>query len=278
MRVIRVFPRRTRATPVDSLAYVGGPDMFVEADKVHISVTFTWDLPEAERLAKEWAHVATVKIGGPATGMKGEDFTPGQYIAPGYVITSRGCPNNCWFCSVPKREGQEVRELPIHDGFNILDDNLLACSEKHIRSVFAMLYRQKERVQFTGGFEAARLKDWHIDLLLKARVEQMFFAWDIPDDIGPLIDASKKLHEAGFNRQKLRAYLLIGYPGDTIEMADIRLRFTVNHLDMFPMAMLYRDKTGKRDREWMRFQRQWARPVLIARNTADIHATIGGKR
>jgi len=33
-RVIRVFPRRTRATPVDDLAYVGFPDFWAEADRV----------------------------------------------------------------------------------------------------------------------------------------------------------------------------------------------------------------------------------------------------
>jgi hypothetical protein len=267
MRIARVFPRRTRATPNDCLAFVGMPDLFIEADEVHISVTFTWDLPSAESLEKEWRHVAPVRIGGPATGMKGEDFAPGAYIRHGYVITSRGCPNNCWFCSVPKREG-DIRELPIKDGFNILDDNLLACSEGHVRSVFSMLSRQKERAQFTGGLEAERLKDWHVDLLAAGRVEQIFLSWDTPDDLEPLIVAARKLHEAGFKRQKLRVYVLIGFHGDTIDRAEERLRYCVTDLGMFPMAMLYRDKTGGRDREWMRFQKQWARPVLIARNTA----------
>jgi hypothetical protein len=263
--IARVFPRRTRATPVDDMAFVGEPTLFVAADAVHISVTFTWDLPEAERLEKEWRHVAPVKVGGPATGMRGDDFEPGLYVRNGYVITSRGCPNRCWFCSVPDREGG-VRELPIKDGFNVLDDNLLATSDGHIRAVFKMLSRQKERAQFTGGLEASRLKGWHVELLASLRVEQMFFAWDTKSDLEPLIVASERLREAGFTRNKLRCYVLIGYRGDTIEDAEKRLRFCVTDLNMFPMAMLYRDETGKRDRDWMRFQKQWARPVLIARN------------
>jgi len=121
-RIIRVFPRRTRATPVDDLAYVGEPDLFVEADRVEISMAFTWDLAEVERLATVWRRVAPVEIGGPATGQAGGDFTPGRYLRPGYVITSRGCPNRCWFCSVWRREGP-VRELAIADGWNVLDDN-----------------------------------------------------------------------------------------------------------------------------------------------------------
>lgn len=153
-RIIRVFPRKTRATPDDGLAAVGrGPELFDEADEVHVSVAFTWDLPLAERLAREWRYVAPVSVGGPATGQRGEAFVAGRYLRRGYTITSRGCRNRCWFCSVWRRDG-DIRELPIVDGWNVLDDNLLQCSDDHVRSVFAMLARQGRRPQFTGGLEA----------------------------------------------------------------------------------------------------------------------------
>ena len=88
MRIARVFPRRTRATPTDDMAFVGGPPLLgVECDAVHISTAFTWDLPEAERLAGEWASIAPVSIGGPATKQREGNFAPGMYMAPGYVIT-----------------------------------------------------------------------------------------------------------------------------------------------------------------------------------------------
>lgn len=45
-RIIRVFPRRTTATPDDELVRVQEtPSLFDEADEVHISVAFTWDIP-----------------------------------------------------------------------------------------------------------------------------------------------------------------------------------------------------------------------------------------
>ena len=53
MRLVRVFPRQTKATPVDDLAYAGPPDLFVQADEVHVSVAFTYDIPLAERLAEQ---------------------------------------------------------------------------------------------------------------------------------------------------------------------------------------------------------------------------------
>ncbi len=268
MKLIRVFPRRTRATPIDSLAYVGPPDLFAEADEVHISVAFSWDFPAAERLARQWRHVAPVHIGGPATGRGGSgDFVPGKYLKPGYVITSRGCPNRCWFCSVPSREGP-IRELPIRDGWNVLDDNLLACRRNHIEAVFAMLKRQSRRAEFTGGLEAARLESWHVDALRDLNPGQLFFAYDTADDLEPLREAGKMLLGAGFQTANgkpshiLRAYVLIGYPRDTFEVAEERLHATTE-AGFLPMAMLYRDTTGRRDPAWARFQREWARPAII---------------
>jgi hypothetical protein len=247
------------------LAFVGLPGLFLpEVDQVHISVSFTWDIPLAERLAEAWAKVAPVGIGGPALGEAGGDFLPGLYLRPGYVITSRGCPNRCWFCSVPAREGP-VRELPITEGNNILDDNLLACSDEHIRTVFAMLKKQKHgRVMFTGGLEAARLKPWHISKIVNLHPKQIFFAFDTPDDYKPLVMAASLFKACGINPRShvLRSYVLIGYPGDTINEAEKRLR-KVLALGIIPMAMLWRDDTGRRDPAWVRFAWPWVRPAAM---------------
>jgi hypothetical protein len=265
MKIIRVFPSRTKATPVDSLSFVGEPPKgkIPDVDEVHISTIFTYDIPEAERLATLWQRIAPVKIGGPAFEERGGNFERGMYVKTGYTITSRGCPNRCWFCSVWKREGQKARELPIVHGWNVLDDNLLACSESHIRAVFKMLEQETNPVQFTGGFEAALLKPWHVDLLVDLKPAQMFFAYDSPKKYEPLVAASKLLTEAGFTRTTLRAFVLMGYKGDTQIKAESRCR-AVAKLGFFPMAMLYRDKNGLRDKSWARFQRLWARPASIA--------------
>lgn len=262
---MRVFPRRTNATPVDDMVRIGEqPGMFDECDEVHISVAFEWDLPAAERLEKAWRHVAPTKIGGPATGERSGNFEPGMYIKKGYTITSRGCPNKCWFCSVWRREGCIVRELPIRDGWNILDDNLLACSDEHIRAVFAMLGRQQHYSILTGGLEAARLKPWHAKALREIKTKRVFFAYDTPDDLEPLREAGRIMLSAGFTTasHSLRCYVLCGWPTDTIPAAEIRMRETLD-AGFTPMAMLWRDKGGEKQRDWRRFQTEWARPALI---------------
>jgi hypothetical protein len=261
VKLIRVFPRRTSATPTDEDAYVGEPTLFAEADRINISVTFTYDLSEAERLAKLWKQIAPVEIGGPATGTRGGDFVPGTYLKKGYVITSRGCPNRCWFCGVWKREGENVRELPVTEGWNVLDDNLLACGDSHIKEVFAMLSKQKHRPLFTGGLEAARLKPWHVEELAKLKPEEMFFAYDEERDREPLYEAGRLLTGAGLKLcHPLRAYVLCGYPKDTVGKAEWRMRDCAT-AGFMPMAMVYRDARGGREREWIRFAHTWARPA-----------------
>lgn len=270
IKIARVFPRITKATPKDELCFFEPPGMFLpEIDEVHVSVSFTYDIPKAEQLAEQWRHIAPVKVGGPAYNEPGGEFIQGRYLKPGYTITSRGCPNRCWFCQVWRREGGEIRELPIVSGNNILDDNLLACSEGHIKAVFSMLKQQKwGRPMFTGGLEAKILKDWHVALLREIRPETIFFAYDTPDDYEPLVEAGKKLLKAGFitaagkPSRVLRCYVLIGYPQDTYEKATNRLTDTIK-AGFFPMAMLYLGKECKRDRGWARFQREWARPAIV---------------
>ncbi len=272
-RIARVFPRRTAATPTDALAFVGcQPPMLAppEVDEVHVSVAFTWDMPMAERLAEAWRVLGVpVKMGGPAMMEPGGAFVPGRYLRNGYVITSRGCPNRCWFCDVPRREGNALRELPIADGWNVLDDNLLACSDGHINAVFDMLARQRKPPEFTGGLEARLLRPWHAERLREIRTERLYMAYDTPDDYEPLVAAGRMLQNAGFTRagHRMCCYVLIGYPGDTFDAATKRLNDTMA-AGFMPFAMLYRDKQGGYDTSWRRFQREWLRPEIVATKAA----------
>lgn len=274
--ILRVFPRKTKATPDDPLSIIGEPTRKLldngGFDEIHISVTFTYDIPKAEELVKKWERSGVpVHIGGPAYGNRMGDFIPGLYIKSGYTFTSRGCPNQCWFCSVHKAAHGQVRELPITDGWNILDDNILATSPEHFKAVIEMLKRQPERPLFTGGIEAAILKPWQAQLMKEAKTKRLYCAYDTPDDYEPLVIAGQIFRDVGFTMAShiLCCYVLIGYQGDTFERAEKRLTDTIK-AGFMPYAMLYRDQNGTVDEEWRKFQREWCRPIIVATKVREI--------
>ena len=274
MDIIRVFPSQTKATPDDDMAFVGDPPLYrPTADEVHISCTFTWDKPEAERLQRAWSkYYDNIKLGGPAYDDPGGNFTPGMYLKEGYVITTRGCPNHCSFCYIPKREGQ-LRCLPITDGNDVADNNLLAAPRQHIESVLEMLNKQKKAARFTGGLEAVRVESWIVSALADIRVECLFLSYDRPAQKDHIDIAISMFKQAGFSRHKLYCYVLVGYKGDTIVKAGKRLQFILS-LGAIPFGMYFRDDKGPKQipKLWQSFVRLWIRPALMfqkERITAD---------
>ena len=260
--MIRVFPNRTKWTPTDELAFVGDPPLFrPQQMPVRVSVTFTWDLLEGQRLAKAWANYYNdVEIGGPAFGDPGCEFEPGRFIKEGVTITSRGCSKKCKFCFVPGREGA-VRELPIKEGWIVQDNNLLACSKLHIEKVFDMLRNQPHPADFNGGLDTIYLQDWHRDLLDSIRLKQMFFACDTPAGIKPLERAAGILD--GISRNKRFCYVLIGFDGEKLADAERRLE-RVFDLGFLPFAQLYQGEQKREyPKDWRRVARTWSRPAAM---------------
>jgi len=266
VRLIRVFPRRTKATPTDEMAFVGEPPLFrPEADEVHVSVTFTWDLERAEVLARSWGrYYPNVRIGGPALGDPGEDFVPGMYVRPGYTFTSRGCPNRCPFCLVPEREGL-IRELrPLAIGNDVLDNNLLACSDEHIGHVLAMLSARPRAARFSGGLQAERCTPAMVDRLRSVRISELFLAYDALNSWGVVSCAINRFRAAGLRQRQVRCYVLAGFGDDTPAAAGGRCEQVLDAGGV-PFMMLYQpaEEFIRYSREWTRLGRKWMRPAAI---------------
>ena len=133
-----------------------------------------------------------------------------------------------------------------------------------------MLQRQNRRIEFTGGLEALSLQDYQVELLAALRERPLcFFAYDPGDAFETLELAARRLLAAGFTRAShlLRCYVLIGYPKDSLELADGRLR-AIAGLGFTPMAMLWRPEHPAQIRHapgpaWRALQRRWARAPII---------------
>lgn len=260
MRVIRVFPRRTTWTPRDELAFVGDPPLFrPENMPVKVSVTFTWDIAEGERLQKAWSdYYSDTQIGGPAFGDQGNEFIPGMFIKPGVVFTSRGCIRHCPWCVVPRREGK-TRELDIKQGWIIQDNNFLSCSRGHIERVFAMLRKQKKSAVFSGGLDARLLKQWHIELFKTIKIKELWFACDDQKSLEYLKKASELLFDFPINKK--RCYCMIGY-NETLHMAASRLK-SVYKMGFLPFSQLYQPAEKRAyEKEWRELNRRWSRPAI----------------
>ena len=264
--VLRVFPRRTSCTPTDDMAFVGEPPLNLPpADEVHVSCVFTWDRMESERLARSWAAQGyKVRIGGPAYDSPVDDFVPGRYVAVGKIFTSRGCIRRCPFCFVPQREGA-LRLLPIQNGYDILDNNLLACPRPHIEAVLDMLERQRELARFTGGIDARLCQSWFAERLARMRIRVLYTAFDSPGEWPHVERAIKILRGAGLGQRVVGCYVLVGYEGDTQGAAVERLE-RVFAAGGTPYAMFFRPATETRFRippAWSVLVRRWIRPAAI---------------
>ncbi len=264
--MIRVFPARTKWTPNDDLAFIGDPPLWRPQEDlpVRISCTFTWHLEEAERLRRSWERFySDVRVGGPAYDDPGGDFEPGLFLKPGITITSRGCTKKCQWCLVPQREGW-IRELPIKPGWNINDNNLLACSMPHIEAVFDMLGNQKHPIVFSGGLDAEIFNHVHADLLRSVNLGEAWFACDYPGALSHIEKVADLLSDIA--PRKKRAYVLIGYNGEKPDQAEKRL-MKIYQMGFWPFAMLYRaPHTMKRNswsKDWQRLQKTWCRPAAF---------------
>ena len=264
----RVFPRRTNATPIDDYAFIGEPPMYLPDDigEVHVSCTFTWDMPRSEQLRKEWGmYYDNVKLGGPAYGNRGDEFNTGKYLKDGCVITSRGCVNKCSFCFVPKREG-DLRLLEIKDGYNVMDNNLLACPRWHIEAVMEMLSKQKHRAIFTGGIDTRMITKWWCDMAVAIKPKSIYFAYDTPSQSKQLEAAVDMMRGSGMTDKshQLACYVLVGYNDDTIAEAEKRLEWVAS-LGVRPYAMYYRSpgSNANKPKEWAKLVRLWIRPHIV---------------
>jgi len=261
-KIIRVFPRKTSYTPDDEMAFIGMPPLIIpEHDEIHVSCSFTWDKAYCEELAFQWEGRTNkpVKLGGPAFGSPAEDFVQGLYIKKNIIFTTRGCNNNCPWCCVPKLEGK-LKELPICEGNWIQDNNFLQADRSHKDKVFEMLKHQKA-ICFKGGLEADLIDEHFINGISGLRIAELWLACDTDARLPEFKKACEKLKSAGFNREKIKSYVL-SYGKDR-DKDEARAR-AVYEAGAMPFVQLYRDFSDTKTEyssDWNRWARMWQRPA-----------------
>lgn len=214
-------------------SWVIGPELF-------LSVPFTWLLPAAWKMAEAHGKKGMVWAGGPAVALMPEYLadvaaclTSCEGLIPGFsplamhnplaTFTTRGCPNHCPFCAVPRLEGEfrELEDWPVRPV--VCDNNLLAASKAHFNRVIDSL-KCLPFVDFNQGLEAGRFTFWHLDRIRELRRVKIRFSMDSMAEAGVVVDAVDKCLEAGIPKRNIGVYVLIGFndsPQDARERLEI---------------------------------------------------------
>lgn len=215
-------------------------------ETLYISVPFTWLIPEAEKMAA--CHKGPVKIGGPGTMQPNQTcdgFEPIMFHNPAATFTTRGCPNGCKFCAVPKLEGDfreitDFRPAPI-----ICDNNFTAASRKHQERVVDKL-KSFPFVDFNQGLESGRFTPEFADLLggLKCKVRFAFDHVSFESKVKAAIDLCRAR-----TTKDIGIYVLIGF-NDTPDDARYRLDL-VRSWGIRPNPMRFQPLDAKKKNEYV---------------------------
>lgn len=230
------------------------PIMVAEAQKIYFSIIFTWDIPELIRqvnLVLDWG--MQVEIGGPAATFMSKYIEAHTGIRPhrgldarfeyeygNYEITftSRGCPHGCSFCGVKKVEPVPVVYDLFPDAPVIADNNILATSMAHQERVVDHFRELLWLMDFNSGFDVRFFDESHFKLYSQLRLKCWRFAFDNMAVEGDVRRVGEFMRAQGLDRHKVTFYVLIGFPGQTLEDCLHRLN-TVIELGHNPYPMRF---------------------------------------
>lgn len=202
-----------------------------------------------------------------------EHIYPDYSLYPDYKYAvgflTRGCPRNCGFCVVGKKEGFCSRQVADLSEFwrgqkeiKLLDPNLLAC--KNHEQILQQLAESGAKVDFTQGLDIRLTNPDNIALLNQLKTPKLHFAWDNPkQDLTDYFREFAKYTTVKSDRNKI-VYVLTNY-GSTIEENLYRI-YTLKDLGYSPYVMIYQKDTAPR--EIKRMQR-WCNNRFIFRSVPD---------
>jgi hypothetical protein len=188
-----------------------------------------------------------------------------------YGYLTRGCPNNCPYCVVPKLDGNSVRKVADLGDFwsgqktiNIMDANLLGLNNRlEVVDLFEQMIKSKAYINFVQGLDIRLVDDEIIDLLLRMKIKIIHFAWDDPRD---KIIPQKLQHfrdRTGWGRHKVVVYVLTNFWSTKDE--DLERIYTIRDMGFSPFDMVYDRHLLPRGHEVLRMQR-WCNNNFVFRS------------
>lgn len=167
-----------------------------------------------------------------------------------YGFLTRGCPNDCGFCIVSKKEGRVSKKVADLSEFwrgqshiKLLDANLLACKDKI--DLLNQLAKSGAKVDFTQGLDARFITDEVADLLAGIKIDKAHFAFDFMKNERAIIKGLKIFQQKCTVRSREAiVYMLTNY--DTTIKDDLYRVNAIRDLGFQPDVRIYRKSTAPR--------------------------------
>lgn len=161
-----------------------------------------------------------------------------------YGFLTRGCPNNCAFCCVSKKEGlvsHKVANLTeFWDGQKnicLLDPNILAC--KQHMDLLQQLAESGAWVDFTQGIDARFINEKNIELLSQIKIKMLHFAFDFMKNEKRIIKGLQMAKEhLELDERKRIVYVLTNF--DTSIKEDLYRVRKLKEMGYTPDIRVYR--------------------------------------
>lgn len=161
-----------------------------------------------------------------------------------YGFTTRGCPRNCPFCIVGKKEGLKSCKVADLDNFwkgqkniELCDPNLLACKSERI-DILKQLIKSKAWVNFNQGLDIRFMDDECSALIKQIKIKMIHFAWDRDTQSDLIIKNLTTFKKATqIEERKTRVYVLTSY--ETTLDFDLYRVYKLKELGYDPYIMIY---------------------------------------
>lgn len=161
---------------------------------------------------------------------------------------TRGCPNNCPFCIVSKKEGRKSVKVADLSEFwrgqkeiEIYDPNILACKDR--MELLRQLADSKALVDFNQGLDARFITDEVADVLKDIKLGIVHFAFDLMQNKERIVSGLQAFKRACNKRDReCIVYILTNY--NTTFQEDMERIQAVRELGFSPDVRIYRKSTA----------------------------------
>lgn len=157
-----------------------------------------------------------------------------------YGFITRGCIRKCWFCKVPKYEGDlkeynTIESIVKHKKVKFLDNNILAY-DKHMEVFQWCLDHPEIKVEFNQGLDFRLVNDENLEALSKLNyMGEYIFAFDEPK-YQPLLEKKLVLMKKWISKPwKLKFYIYY-HPSMDLQQLFERVEWCRSH-ECLPYVM-----------------------------------------